>query len=220
MEQVEDKKIEYTPELVMQMFAETDKQVKETQQSIRDYKQATQKSIQELSEKIAHTNMVVERTSNIVERTSNSIQELRNELGGVGKSNGAVAEEMIFNSLERDMSFAGVNFDDILQNMGYKKKKLGIEDEYDIVLRNGNTLAIIETKYKVRDIDVSKLVGKKLDNFRILYPEYNNYKILLGIGGMAFEKEAINEAKNNGVGIIKIAGDKVEFYTEGIKTYC
>ena len=213
METLENKKIEYTPEIIMQMFAETGKYIKELGERIDNTSRILKENDIKLSEKISNTNMVVERTSN-------SIQELRNELGGVGKSNGAVAEEMIFNSLERDMSFAGVDFDDILQNMGYKKKKLGVEDEYDIVLRNGNTLAIIETKYKVRDTDVSKLVGKKLENFRILYPEYNNYKILLGIGGMAFEKEAINEAKNNGVGIIKIVGDKVEFYTEGIKTYC
>jgi uncharacterized Zn ribbon protein len=78
------------------------------------------------------------------------------------------------------MTFAGINFDDIHSNMGYHSKRLGIKDEYDIVLRNGDTLAIIETKYKVRDKDVTKLLGTKLSNFRLLYPEYDSYKIISG----------------------------------------
>ena len=36
---------------------------------------------------------------------------------------------------------------------------------------------------------------------------------------MSFEDNAIDEAQNNGVGIIKIVGDKVEYYTDGIKIY-
>jgi len=146
-------------------------------------------------------------------------KEMQKYMGGISESNGAMAETMIYNSLEKDMIFAGVNFDYIHPNFGYKNKKLGIEDEYDIVLRNGDTLAIIETKYKVRDKDVTKLLGTKLSNFRLLYPEYDSYKIILGVGGMSFEDNALEEAKENGVGIIKIVGNKVESYTEGIKIY-
>ena len=36
---------------------------------------------------------------------------------------------------------------------------------------------------------------------------------------MSFEDKAIAEAKENGIGIIKVVGDKVEYYTEGIKIY-
>jgi len=36
---------------------------------------------------------------------------------------------------------------------------------------------------------------------------------------MSFEKDAIDEANKSGVGIIKGVGDKVEYYTEGIKEY-
>ena len=147
------------------------------------------------------------------------LKELQNEIGGVGKSNGAMTEELIFNTLAKGMTFAEIDFYDIRTNMKKKIKSLNIEDEYDIVLTNGDTLAIIETKYKVKDTHISKLIGSKLDNFKKLYPEYCNYKILLGIGGMSFEKEAIKEAKENGVGIIKVVGEKVEFYTDGIKAY-
>ena len=42
---------------------------------------------------------------------------------------------------------------------------------------------------------------------------------MLGIGGMSFEDRAIEEAKQQGIGIIKVKGKKVEFHTEGIRIY-
>ena len=146
-------------------------------------------------------------------------KEMQKHIGGIAESNGDMAEEMIYNSLEKDMTFAGIEFDIIDANKKRQIKALNIAGEYDIVLTNGNTIAIIETKYKVRSKDITKLAGEKLEDFRKLFPEFSNYKILLGIGGMSFEDKAIDEAKENGIGIIKVVGDKVEYYTEGMKIY-
>ena len=91
--------------------------------------------------------------------------------------------------------------------------------ELDVLLENGNSISIIETKYKVEKKDVVELIKNKLPYFRQYYPSYSKHKILLGIGGMSFERSALAEAKKNGVGIIKIVGDKVEFHTDNIKVY-
>jgi len=147
------------------------------------------------------------------------IKELTENVGGISKSNGAMAEETIYNSLAKNMIFAGIEFEDIIRNQKKHRKSVDIKGEYDVVMINGTMLAIIETKYKVREKDVSKLIDKKVGDFKILFPEYSNHKILLGIGGMSFEDNAEQEANDNGIGIIKIVGDTVEFYTEGIKVY-
>ena len=157
------------------------------------------KFIQELGEKLKKTDEIV---------------------NGIAKSNGDVAEDTIYNSLERDLTFAGIKFDDIGRNWKKNVKKLNLRGEYDVVLENGDTVALIETKYKVRKDDITELFTKEVANkFRKLFPDYKDYKILLGIGGMSFEDDAIKEAKENGVGIIKVVGDKVEHYTEKIKMY-
>jgi len=118
------------------------------------------------------------------------------------------------------LTFAGIKFDDIGRNWKKNVKKLNLRGEYDVVLENGDTVALIETKYKVRKDDITELFTKEVANkFRKLFPDYKDYKILLGIGGMSFEDDAIKEAKENGVGIIKVVGDKVEHYTEKIKMY-
>ena len=88
-----------------------------------------------------------------------------------------------------------------------------------MVLTNGKYVAIVETKTKVDQEDIIEMFEKKLDKFRKLYPEYNNHKVLFGIGGMKFDKRAEEIANKNGIGLIKVSGDKVEFHTENLKLY-
>ena len=123
------------------------------------------------------------------------------QIGGIDKSLGDVAEEFIFNALEKDMTFGGIKFDDIDRNMKLHSKFLNLKGEFDVVLENGDTLAIIETKHKVRSEDISKLIGKP-DNFRKLFPKYSNYKVILGVGGLSFEKDVVEDAENHEIGII------------------
>ena len=168
-----------------------------------------------LEKSSAEFNQRLEKSNAELEKWQKRIQK---NIAGISDSNGDMAEEMIYNSLERDMTFSGIKFDNIEQNvpvmLGFKTLT-----ELDVLMVNGDTLAIIETKYKVENKDVTKLIKKQLTDFRQCFPKYDNYKILLGIGGMSFEDDAINEAKENGIGIIKIVGDKVEYYTDGIKMY-
>jgi hypothetical protein len=195
-----EKELSY--EMVMKMFAETDKQLKEK----------FAETDKRLGEKFAE--LAEDR-----KEASKQIKELTKNIGGISNSNGDMAEEMIYNSLEKDKTFGGIKFDEIDRNIKLKFKKLKIDGEYDVVLQNGDTVAIIETKYKVREKDVSKLFGKQLNDFRQLFPMFKDYKIILGIGGMSFEDKVEDMAKEKGIGIIKIVGDKVEYHTENIKMY-
>ena len=199
----------YTFEKVWQALMETRDCQKE---SAADFDRRMKESAAEADKRSA-------KSDKSMDDLKNHLKEIQKELGGVGKSNGQVAEETIYNALEKDMTFAGIKFHSIDKNWNRKETALKLHAEFDIVLINDDTLALIETKYKVKDTNVIKLVDTTSNNFRVLYPQYNNYKIVLGVGGMAFEQKAIKEANTNGVGLIKIVGDKVEFQTENIKQY-
>jgi len=147
------------------------------------------------------------------------IKELTKNVYGISRSNGMMSEESIYNVLERDMTFAGVRFDVIEARVPIKDEKFRTLTDLDIVMHNSNVVAIVEVKYKVDKKDVRELITKKLHYFKQYFPLDIDYKIILGVGGMSFDDEAIEEAKRNGVGIIKVVGDKIEYHTEGIKTY-
>ena len=129
------------------------------------------------------------------------------------------AKEMIFTSLEKSKTFGGIKFDAVYQKLQVRTEDLQPKTDIDVLMVNGDTVAIIEAKYKVEKEDVTELVNKKIKFFRQYYPKYSNHKIVLGIGGMSFEDKVIASANKKGIGIIKIVGDKVELHTENIKVY-
>ena len=178
----------------------------------REFMQALDKSRETFEKEMAELRENQKETDRLIKANAKQI-------GGIDKSNGLMAEEAVYNSLEQDMTFAGIVFEDSIRNLKKYRKSLNIKGEYDIVLINGTMLAIIETKYKVREKDVSKFVDSKVADFKILYPEYANHKIVLGIGGMSFEGNSEQIAKEKGIGIIKVVGDKVEYNTDKIQIY-
>jgi hypothetical protein len=205
MENINEKESpKYTFEAVWQGLMETRKlieenatAIKETNKQIFGYSVEADKRNAELTEKIKETNK---------------------QIGGMSKSNGAMAQEAIFHILEKEKNFAGINFDDITSKVPIMNGVKTVAD-IDVLMLNGDTAALIEVKYKVAQKDVNKLIFDTVVKFKENFPVFKNYKILLGVGGMSFDEDAIKEAEENGVGIIKIIGDKVEYHTEGIKTY-
>jgi len=150
--------------------------------------------------------------------TDRLIKENSKQIGGMSKSNGAMAQEAIYNILEKEKNFAGINFDVVKPTVPVMKGFDTVAD-VDVLMKNGDTLALIEVKYKVDKKDVNKLIFDTVKKFKENFTDFKDYKIILGIGGMSFDNDAIEEAEENGVGIIKVIGDKIEYHTENIKMY-
>ena len=242
---MKDKDEKLTPSLILKMFAETrqqfaesaaksekewreikemfakskieaeieaERRTAESEKEWKEIKESQKETDRILTEKFAETDKQIKATDKIV-------KELSKNIGGISNSNGKMAEEMIYNMLDKDKTFANVKFDYLRKNVQIQSETYETKTELDILLVNGDTISIIETKYKVEKNDVIDVIDKKLNYFRQYNPKFNNYKVLLGIGGMSFENDAITTAKEKGIGIIKIVGDKVEYQTENVKIY-
>jgi hypothetical protein len=161
-----------------------------------------------------------ERTAKLeadLAETGRYIQSIGKQLGDIGANNGYFAEEHFYNSFAEHMHFAGVKYDKICGNT---KLHIGkVEDEFDIIMFNGKSVAIIEVKYRVHPTFLERLTTKKVNNFKILFPEYANHAIYLAIASMSFSDEILKRAEEMGVGIIKQKGDTIECQTENIRAY-
>jgi len=158
----------------------------------------------ELKEKIAENDRI--------------INNLSKQLGGMGNSNGDVAETYFRNSFAKSMYFAGQDFDHIDAPLKRKNKKLNLQAEYDIVMYNGASVAIIEIKYKVDKEDVDSTL-EKVQVFKKLFPQYQDYAIYLGLAGLSIEANAEKKAIKQGIGIIKQVGDTVVINDAHLKAY-
>jgi hypothetical protein len=165
-------------------------------------------AIQALTEKQAETDRQIKETAR-------EIKKVNETLGAWANNQGSFAEEYFINSFENGKkNFFGERFDEIWQRVTGMK----VKDEYDILLVNGQSIGIVEIKYKAHENDVEKVL-KKAQTFRINYPDYVNHRIYLGLASMAFYPELEQECIRNGIAIVKQVGDTVVINDEHLKIF-
>jgi len=143
--------------------------------------------------------------------------KMEDNMGNWSNNHGSFAEEYFFNSFENEQqNFFGEHFNEIEKNLKVRAQKL--RDEYDIVMYNDFSVAIVETKFKAHEKDIPKLL-KKAETFRILCPDYKDYKIYLGLASLSFYPELEQECIENGIAVIKQVGDTVIINDENLKVF-
>ena len=145
------------------------------------------------------------------------MKEVNKTLGGWANNQGSFAEEYFFNSFENGkQNFFGEKFDAVAKQL--KSFWQGIEDEYDIVLYNHSSVALIEVKYKAHENDIPAVL-KKAETFRILFPNYKDFKIYLGLASLSFYPELEQECIKQGIAIIKQVGNTVVINDKHLKVF-
>jgi len=164
---------------------------------------------------IQETNRQMQETDRQMQETDRRMKELQKQIGGMAYNQGSFAEEYFFNSFENGkQNFFGEKFDKIKKHLTHFWQ--GVEDEYDIVLYNHASVALIEVKYKAHLNDIP-MVLRKAETFRILFPNYKDFKIYLGLASMSFYPELEEECINQGIAIIKQVGDTVVINDKHLK---
>ena len=127
-------------------------------------------------------------------------------LGNIGKNQGDVAEEFFFQSLIKDNHLGKVRFDDVVKNM--EKHRGDIQEEYDLVMTNGDAIGIVEVKYKAHENDLDKL-DRKMKHFKQLFPIYQAFKQYGAIAAFHINDDAKEEALRRGYFVLQRSGDLV-----------
>ena len=215
-----------TPEKVWEILMENARQMEKTraewnekyEKSRTEWNENYEKSRAEWNENFeksrAEWNEKREKSNADYERRMKNMED---RYGSQSFNLGSFAEEYFFNSFEDGkQNFFGEQFDDIERNVKGPKRK--IKDEYDIVLFNCTSVAIIETKFKAHVNDLPSVV-KKAETFRINYPEFANHRIFLGLASMSFYPELEKKCADEGIAVIKQVGDKVVIIDERLKVF-
>ena len=222
-----------TSQLMDKLSAETDRKFAETKQLFDELDIKADRRSADLDAKFEETKRGFEETKHGFDETKQLFDKLgikaenmNTKLEGISKSNGLFAEEYFFNSLADKMEFAGIDFDDICTrgSLFERKKKMPdgsvLKDQFDIVMRNGKSVAIIEIKYKAESDYVKELATRKVKNFRILYPEHEKDDVYLGLGSLSFNEYVIDEARKYGVVLLKQVGKTIEYKADwAVKAY-
>ena len=180
-----------------------------------EYRKDTERILKENAEQQKDTDRLLKENAEQQKDTDRLIKELGEQVGGWNNSHGLFAEEYFFNSFNRGKkNFFGEKYDNIKKNL----TGLVTDDEFDVVLLNGHSVAIIETKFKARSKDVNSAI-KKVNAFKLNYPNYQNHQFYIGMASMVFEKLAETKCIEKGIAIIKQVGDTVVINDKHLKTF-
>lgn len=150
------------------------------------------------------------------EKGEAQLAETKRILSGIGINLGQAAEDFFAHSLQKNKKLGKVKFDAVaLQLKGHKGK---VQDEFDVVMYNGNSVGLVEVKHKVHPADVEQLITRKLPNFRALFPAYQGAAFYLGIAGMSIPQEVVEIAENEGVAVLRQVGDVLAM-NENLKSF-
>ena len=164
---------------------------------------------EELKALVASLAVAQRVTDEQMKRNDKMLTEKLDRMGitlGVTNNQGDVAEEFFFNSLANDTHLGSIHFDDIEKN-GHKRRGK-TEEEYDIIMTNGDAVGIVEVKYKAHENDLDKL-DRKMQNFKKLFPIYQNYKQYGAIATFHINDDAKREALRRGYFVLQRSGDLV-----------
>jgi len=127
----------------------------------------------------------------------------------VANNQGLLVEEFFYQSLIKKNCIGNLCFDDVTKNM--EKHRGDLQEEFDLFLTNGESIAIIEVKQKahLKDLDILK---RKVKNFKKLYPIYKDYKLYAGLATYHIYEEAKKTILDAGYFILQKSGNFV--YTE------
>ena len=150
------------------------------------------------------------KTDAQIAETSRKLDKVGELVGTFGRNLGEITEEFFFNSLAETQNLAGIHYDFIDKNLTRSSGK--VQDEFDIVMVNGKDVAIIEVKYKAHEADLTKLLTKKYDNFKNLFPMYKDYTHHLVLATFSLYDDLKEMALSKGVIVLQRKGDVIESF--------
>ena len=218
-----------TDRILTEKFAETDRLFKESRENLERQKIENDRFIKESRENFERQNkendrLIKESRENLERQNKESredydrrMKKMEETMGSWSNNHGSFAEEYFINSFENgQQNFFGEKFDDIEKNA--KGIKKGYRDEYDILLINGKSVAIIEIKYRAHEHDIPKII-RKAETFRINFPDYVNHQVYLGLASMSFYPAVEQECINEGIAVVKQVGNTVVINEANLKAY-
>jgi hypothetical protein len=187
--------------------------------ALRESQEQTNLQMAETNLQMAETSRKMAETDRRMAETDRQITRMEKQTGGLSNNHGAFAEEFFINSLEqREKLLFGEKFDKLIKSKIVEDDTNRTKGEFDIMLVNGKSVAIVEVKFRARDKHVD-MVLKKIKPFRERFPEYQNHKVYLGLASLIFDEYIEDKCKENGIAVIKQVGDTVVIHDENLKTF-
>ena len=183
----------------------------ERNRSRKEFEEERRRSRQEFEEELKRSGLEFDKR---MEKLENKLNKIGSMLGSISNNQGNITEEYFVNSLKDCLRVGSIDFDYLIENFVAKNGHNTLA-EYDILLVNGESVAIVEVKYKAHIKDLEKL-PRKIEELKNL-PQYRDYRVYAGIATFFATNELIKRAEEQGYFILQRKGDIVITHAQNLK---
>ena len=199
--------------------AELKKLDAESKKRDQEHEDKMKKLDAEMKEIDAETKKIYQQIAKGKKELDKALKNMSENVGGIGNSNGYYTEEFFCTALEKDMSFAGHDFDYMHKNLFRYNKRKNLRGEYDIVLVNHEAIIVFELKYKLTKEYVKNFYHKSLKKFKALFPEYDHLKLYGAVASMSDPYNARQLASSYGLYVATKQAQKIKVIDKNVCEY-
>ena len=152
-------------------------------------------------------NALKKETEAIKKAHETSSKKLESTMNNLGFNIGMGVEEMFLNGLKDNPTLNGIHFENVIDNVKIINENGNDATEIDILMLNGTSVGLIETKHRFNKEDLQKFIEKQFPIFKKYGGTALRENIYLYIAGLSFDKDVILNAKKAGVGVLHLKND-------------
>jgi hypothetical protein len=146
---------------------------------------------------IAQLRVSQAKTDEQLSRTIKKLDEIGRQLGDLGLVQGEVAEDLFFRNLRGVFRKTKMELKKVRRNL----KRKG-EGEFDLVAVDGGRVLVVEVKNKLEKRMVDTFLENKLPRFKELFPEYEKYQVVGGMGALVVKDDVGRYAEKAGLYVL------------------
>ena len=182
-----------TYEGILELFRETDRQMKETRIQMKE------------------TDLKLDR---LFAETDRQMKETGKKISALGSRIGEIIEYMVKGNIVAKFQKLGYEVNEYSRNKFFENKKLGIRGEIDLFLDDGEVAVLIEVKTTLETADVRSHI-ERLEKYRRCTDAKgaNKRRFIGAVAGAIATDEAVRFAHESGLYVIVQSGEAVEIVT-------
>ena len=176
--------------------------IRELRKSIKELSESQEKT----DEQIKEDRESMRELREFQKKTDIYVKNFNKKFEGMISTISKGTEEFFFSSLKEKLTLGNIKFDDAIKNVREGQNSI----EYDILLLNGEYVAIIEVKMSANPLEVKELKEQKIEAFRQMYPKYKNHKLLFGVASLTTNQRLESELRKHNGFLLTQKGDHLE----------
>ena len=170
-------------------------------QRIREDNEQMRKSRAEFDQRMREND---EQLRKFREEFKKSIGEVNRNLGGIGNTQGEIAEDLFRRNAKPALNDYGMHIDTVHHSLRATGSR-----EYDIVAVNADQAVVFEIKTKLKAGDIAKFLQTQLPQFKSAFPEFKDYTVYGGVGALVMSKEQEIELSGMGLFVLTQSEDGI-----------